>query len=35
MFKQQDYKTCYENLDHSMMVMKVLEQARESGNLEF
>ena len=35
MFKQQDYKTCYKNLDHSLMVMKVLEQARESGNLEF
>lgn len=35
MFKQKDYKTCYEKLTHSVEVMQVLEQARISGKLEF
>lgn len=35
MFNKQDFITCYENLDHSLNVMKILEQARKSGKIEF
>ena len=34
-FKQQDLITCYKTLEHSLNVMKVLEQARISGKVEF
>lgn len=34
-FKQQDLATCYKILEHSLNVMKVLEQARISGKVEF
>lgn len=34
-FKQQDLATCYKTLEHSLNVMKVLEQARISGKVEF
>lgn len=35
MFTEKDYTACYENLDHSVKVMQVLEQARKSGKLPF
>ena len=34
-YKKQDYNTCYKNLEHSLIVMEVLEQAKTSGNLKF
>ena len=34
-FNKQDFITCYQNLDHSLNVMKVLEQAKISGKIEF
>lgn len=34
-FKQQDLTICYKTLEHSLNVMKVLEQARISGEVEF
>lgn len=35
MYKAKDYKACYEQLDHSLKVMQVLEQARLNSNLKF
>lgn len=34
-FNKQDFITCYQKLDHSLNVMKVLEQAKISGKIEF
>lgn len=35
MFKEHDLDTCYKTLKHSLDVMKVLEQARINGKVEF
>lgn len=32
---KQDYDTCFEKLEHSRMVMEVLEEARKSAGIEF
>lgn len=34
-FNNKDLATCYKNLEHSLTVMRVLEKARISGNLNF